>query len=773
MKKNLLLITLLLLTFAVGKMEAQTHLNFSSNIADYAHKDNTVIETVTMTTGVTSIGDGAFGDCTSLTGVDFGSASASIGDFAFYGCSQLQTVSNMQNVTNIGQQAFSDCSQLQNVNLQSVTSIEVDAFRNCSNLKTITFGSALETIDNTAFAGSGIEIITLPASLTSMGEWVFSDCHQLGHIVMQGDAPTGVVVNTFNATGGNVGGCKVKVPAAYAANYAGWNSYPAVTIYSYDVSFMNDGVAYDVRRYVAVGGKVSAPAAPTKAGYVFSHWANGGSEWNFSNTVTADMTLTAVYNQLHTQTINLPTGFSFESGSVASMQAEATKTFSFSFKAPAGRHFRDVKVNGGATLTPSSGIYTYTSSPITGTNTFTVSAEEYHIITLNTLPTGITTTTSATTNITAGGTYTLPLTAAAGRHFRNITVSNSSGTGASWPFFENGETRTYTINPVAADATISVSADECYIVRFDANGGSAVKNDTVNINTACPEPTAPTRADYGFNGWDTALNGNTKWNFSNNITGDMTLYAKWNPVITLDTPLPAHLTTSTKIKDTIAYDGTYTLTLVTDADYNYYDITIGNGTIDSTWAFWSGGADIVFKMNNVTTPSTITVTAHSCLKEIADYPVINVGTHCWTAENLTTGAGFPYFHAMYPDTDVNKATYGLLFDFAAAQTACPSGWSLPDATAVAELISIYSSPDAKATTGEWFYGDVNNSSGFTALPAGMYNALNGRYELLRGDAFFWTSAGEVIHLSCGCGDINTEVVHSANRYSVRCVKKCE
>ena len=757
MKKNLLLITLLLLTFAVGKMEAQTHLNLSSDIANHEYLNNTVIETVTMTTGVTSIGMWAFNRCTNLKNVSIGA-----------------------NVTSIGVGAFNRCTNLTSIAIgASVISIGGDAFNYCPNLKTVTFGSALETIDYAAFAGSAIETITLPASLTSMGYWVFSGCEKLGHIVMQGDVPTGVDASTFNKTGLAVEGCKVKVPVAYAANYAGWQglqynieTHPLV-IYSYDVSFMNDGVAYDVRRYVAVGGTVSAPAAPTKAGYVFSHWANGGTEWNFSNTVTADMTLTAVYNALHTQTINLPTGFSFESGSVASMQAEATKTFSFSFKASAGRHFRDVKVNGGAVITPSSGIYTYTSSPITGTNTFAVTAEEYHIITLNTLPTGITTTTLTSTNITAGGTYTLTLTAAAGRHFRNITVNNSSGTGASWPFFENGETRTYTINPVAADATISVSADECYIVRFDANGGSAVKNDTVNINTACPEPTAPTRADYGFNGWYTALNGNTKWNFSNNITGDMTLYAKWNPVITLDTPLPAHLTTSAKIKDTIAYDGTYTLTLVTDADYNYYDITIGNGTIDSTWAFWSGGSDIVFKMNNVTTPSTITVTAHSCLKEIADYPVINVGTHCWTAENLTTGAGFPYFHAMYPDTDVNKATYGLLFDFAAAQTACPSGWSLPDATAVAELISIYSSPDAKATTGEWLYGDVNNSSGFTALPAGMYNALNGRYELLRGDAFFWTSAGEVIHLSCGCGDINTEVVHSANRYSVRCVKKCE
>ena len=149
-----------------------------------------------------------------------------------------------------------------------------------------------------------------------------------------------------------------------------------------------------------------------------------------------------------------------------------------------------------------------------------------------------------------------------------------------------------------------------------------------------------------------------------------------------------------------------------------------------------------------------------------------IGDYVWQDKNVDAGDGYPYYHAMYPDTDINKATYGLLFDFESAKSACPAGWSLPDSAAITQLILAHTAPELKAS-GEWLYGDATNSSGLNVLPAGMYNASTDRYELLRGDAFFWTSAGEVIHLTCGCGDIQTEVVHSGNRYSVRCVKLCE
>ena len=151
---------------------------------------------------------------------------------------------------------------------------------------------------------------------------------------------------------------------------------------------------------------------------------------------------------------------------------------------------------------------------------------------------------------------------------------------------------------------------------------------------------------------------------------------------------------------------------------------------------------------------------------------ILIGNYVWQEENIAETGGYSYYHTMHPDSIANKSKYGLLYDFATAQAVCPVGWHLPDSTAIAQLLSLYTSPDLKAEN-EWIAGVADDNIGFTALPAGMYNASADRYELLKGDAFFWTADGKVIHLDCNCGDIKIETMHWANRVSVRCVRLCE
>jgi len=67
-----------------------------------------------------------------------------------------------------------------------------------------------------------------------------------------------------------------------------------------------------------------------------------------------------------------------------------------------------------------------------------------------------------------------------------------------------------------------------YTVKYNSNGGTAVKDAKVPANTTIKQPTAPTRTGYKFTGWykDSAL---TKpWNFTTNqVTANMTLYAGW------------------------------------------------------------------------------------------------------------------------------------------------------------------------------------------------------------------------------------------------------
>ncbi|MDR2193620.1 MAG: InlB B-repeat-containing protein, partial [Treponema sp.] len=75
----------------------------------------------------------------------------------------------------------------------------------------------------------------------------------------------------------------------------------------------------------------------------------------------------------------------------------------------------------------------------------------------------------------------------------------------------------------------SVPSVSSYTVTFNANGGSAVANQTVTEGAKITEPTpAPAQAGKTFAGWYTDTAFNTKWNFAvDTVSAATTLYAKW------------------------------------------------------------------------------------------------------------------------------------------------------------------------------------------------------------------------------------------------------
>jgi uncharacterized repeat protein (TIGR02543 family) len=70
------------------------------------------------------------------------------------------------------------------------------------------------------------------------------------------------------------------------------------------------------------------------------------------------------------------------------------------------------------------------------------------------------------------------------------------------------------------------------VVRFDANGGETAPPDqTVTSGMVMPSPANPARTGWTFAGWHKEAAGTTPWNFAADIvSGDMTLYAKWEIV---------------------------------------------------------------------------------------------------------------------------------------------------------------------------------------------------------------------------------------------------
>lgn len=163
-------------------------------------------------------------------------------------------------------------------------------------------------------------------------------------------------------------------------------------------------------------------------------------------------------------------------------------------------------------------------------------------------------------------------------------------------------------------------------------------------------------------------------------------------------------------------------------------------------------------------------------KDGRNYAIVKIGEQSWMTENLAylpsvnpssaTSITTPYYYVYgYEGSTVasakgtaNYTTYGVLYNWPAALTACPSGWHLPtdEEWKVLEKNQGMSNSDADATgwrntgtvggklkeTGTSHWNSPNtgatNSSGFTALPSGLSNS--GGFLTLGDYASFWSAS---------------------------------
>ena len=92
----------------------------------------------------------------------------------FERCSALQSIDLPATVTNF---RFTGCSSLSHVNLpEGLTEIPSQAFQLCTSLTSIELPSTLTKIDVAAFDHSGLESVTLPAHISSIGDIAFTGC---------------------------------------------------------------------------------------------------------------------------------------------------------------------------------------------------------------------------------------------------------------------------------------------------------------------------------------------------------------------------------------------------------------------------------------------------------------------------------------------------------------------------------------------------------------------------------------------------------------------
>lgn len=117
------------------------------------------------------------------------------------------------------------------------------------------------------------------------------------------------------------------------------------------------------------------------------------------------------------------------------------------------------------------------------------------------------------------------------------------------------------------------------------------------------------------------------------------------------------------------------------------------------------------------------------------YRVVKIGSQIWMAENLNYDAGDSFCYDYNSD---NCKTYGRLYKWATAEKACPNGWRIPNAHDWRALFLKVGGDGNKIKSA--FGWDVNtgntNTTGFSALPAGVYN--RGSFIKIGDRTAFWS-----------------------------------
>jgi len=168
---------------------------------------------------------------------------------------------------------------------------------------------------------------------------------------------------------------------------------------------------------------------------------------------------------------------------------------------------------------------------------------------------------------------------------------------------------------------------------------------------------------------------------------------------------------------------------------------------------------------------------------IANYKTKQIGNKMWMAENLDYDIGGA---KCYNNSATNCATYGRLYDWETAKTACPSGWSLPSNYEWESLINYaggkqIAGRELKAASGWKGGGNGRDTYGFTALPGGSgsdYGSHDVKFDKVGESGGWWSSedtydsawimdseSGDGIRSWRGRGYLD-----GYSMYSVRCVK---
>lgn len=302
--------------------------------------------------------------------------------------------------------------------------------------------------------------------------------------------------------------------------YLNENSQVWVEMVKYTVTFVSNGGSAVETVSVGDGKLLTAPSNPTKEDYTFIGWYTDEAlttAYSFDTPVTGALTLYAKWEPLPTYTVT----FNSNGGSeVASQTIVQGKTATKPATDPVYEGHRFIGWYTDEALTNA---YVFTT-PVTGALTLYAKwADEGEA--------AVTYTVSFVTNCEA------TLADATVEEGQTASSPDASSLSKAYHRFDGWYTEDAFTNPydfanTPVNANITLYAKWVkFKVTFNSNGGSDVADASVDDDGKVATPDAPTKLGYTFVGWyEDDVTFATEFDFDSALTGDKTVYAKWNKI---------------------------------------------------------------------------------------------------------------------------------------------------------------------------------------------------------------------------------------------------
>ena len=351
----------------------------------------------------------------------------------------------------------------------------------------------VERIGESAFAGSSVERVSIPSSVTEIEAYAFQNCYSLEQIYI----PSSVEYINKNAFDGCSNDLRIYAPSgSYAYKFAGSNSISRGTssVTTTTLTLNANGGTIDsaktATKTVTKGFEYGELPEPTRKNYSFDGWftttGNDGDEVT-SDTIVEKSSRHTIYAQW-TQSVELEV--------TALSASEVTNN--------------SARVSGRLDSIGKNGISEF------GVELTNMSTNETREFRFN------------IDSFTAGTSYRAKLSGLdAGTRYRyRIYAKDNTGAtvySASYVYFN-----TSTSQPQMT-------------VTFNPNGGSlssSLRTSTVTYGQAYGELPVPTRSGYTFEGWYTSASGGTEVTETTTVTqtSNHTLYAHWTSGSSSTTP---------------------------------------------------------------------------------------------------------------------------------------------------------------------------------------------------------------------------------------------